>query len=91
LTRVALLAALAWVTASFLVQELYSLDAWWKNKLDFGQGPGPMTRIQISSAESGERLPALGIDPPERGQPWAARSATDCRRRRLLNLSHCRE
>jgi hypothetical protein len=29
LTRVALLAALAWVTASFLVQELYSLDAWW--------------------------------------------------------------
>ena len=29
LTRVALLAALAWVSASFLIQELYSLDAWW--------------------------------------------------------------
>ncbi len=29
LARVALLAALAWVIASFLVHELYSLDAWW--------------------------------------------------------------
>jgi hypothetical protein len=29
LAHAALLAALAWVIASFLVQELYSLDAWW--------------------------------------------------------------
>jgi hypothetical protein len=29
LARLTLLATLAWVTASFLVQELYSLDAWW--------------------------------------------------------------
>jgi hypothetical protein len=63
LARVALLAALAWVIASFLVQELYSLDAWWHIAI----GRDILDHWSIPRVD---RYTALGLGLPYHDSHW---------------------
>jgi hypothetical protein len=63
LARVALLAALAWVTASFLVQELYSFDVWWHIAI----GRDILDRLAISRVD---RYSVAGLGLPYHDSHW---------------------
>jgi hypothetical protein len=71
LARVALLAALAWVIASFLVQELYSLDAWWHIAIGrdiFDRGSIPRV----------DRYTAAGLGLPYHDSHWLFQLLLGC-------------